>query len=450
MQDQSGQRRGSTDSVVSYQNRAGASCAWLCLLLVPAPLLAAGLELPDHGARALGRGGAFTARADDLTAVALNPGALSRFAGAHLTYSHNIIWGHVAFTRAESQIPETIDYGDDPFATVENEEPFFPLGVMLAGGHDFGLEDWYFALSVYGPNAAGGIEYPVTGGQRYMLTSFEAATVFYGLSAAYGSETWGAGATVQYAHMPFLRYSLVVDGQPGGELNPYASSSDVQAIMDVSDDFSMSAIVGAWWRPSPIFEIGVAGRVVPVYFDAEGDIRLENVPGQTQFTDEQLVIQNGSAAVDVVLPPTARLGLRYRNLEGDTERFDLELDVVYEAWSMVEAFEIDLEGQIGLLADAPAQDVVIEKRWQDTLSVRLGGSYNVVPDAFGLSLGGFWEQGATPLNYSSLDFLSFDRLGVAAGLFGSIPIGESAELDLVASYSHVFQDDREVSESTLR
>lgn len=418
----------------------------VAVLALPAVASAAGFELPDNGARALARGGAFTARADDPSAVALNPGALSKLRGGHFLYSHNLMWSQIRFTREPSQIPARVDYGVDPLAPVENEAGVFPLGIMVAATHDFGLEHFTFGLSVYGPNSVGQLEFPTTGGQRYLLTSLDTAVVYTGLSAAWGNDVLGIGVTAQWAQLPWLRYGVVVDGQPGGELNPYASGSDVDALIELSDSFAPTMIAGAWWRPMPQVEVAVAGRLVPVTFDSTGNITLSNVPGQTRFTDEQLEIADSSAALEFSLPATARFGIRYRHLSGDEELFDVELDLVYEAWSGLQAFDMDLEGGIVLFANEPTQDVSVPKAWQDSLSVRLGSTVQVIPERLALSLGGYWEQGTTPWNYTHLDFLSLDRFGLGGGVHYTQQIGETLALDFSVAYSHVFQEDRRVRE----
>lgn len=414
---------------------------------------AGGLEVPDRGVRSIARGGAFVARADDATAVDYNPGALSKLRGFHLTYNHDLLWSHSRFTRAESSIPSAIDpaeYGVEPNEPVENGDPLFPLGAFLAATHDFGLDGFTFAFSAYGPHASGKQSWPVKGGQRYMLTELEALLAYAGPSVAWGTDEYGVGATLQYVAMPSLKYSLVVDGQPGPDpgypVNPYVSSSDVEATLELSDWFSYTAIVGAWWRPMPDVEIGLSGRVIPVVLNGEGDIKLRNVPDQTEFAEEDLEVPGGHASLEIVLPPTARLGARYRHLEGDREVFDVEIDLVYEAWHLVEAYEVDLEGQIILLANEPAQDVTIEKRWRDTFSVRIGSTVSVVPDRLRLSAGGFWERGASPHNYTHLDFLSLDRIGLGGG--AEVTIGDvgGTRFDVAVSYSHIFQEDRTVTE----
>jgi long-subunit fatty acid transport protein len=415
-------------------------------LAAPRPAAAGGFELPDHGARAVGRGAAFTVRADDLTAIAHNPGGLSRLRGAGLLYSHNALYAPLRFTRAPSAVPQpagTSDGSPDPLATVENETPLFALGGFFVAATDFGLEDWTFAAGVYGPNAVGGQRWPVTGGQRWMLVELDAIIVYYSLAAAYGRrDRWGVGVTLQLAHQPMTRMSLVVDGAIGGAQSPYASGTDVLATISLAAPPAPTALVGAWWRPVPWLELGASGRVVPVWLHASGDIALSNTPGGSQFTPQQLEVDGSAARLEMVLPPTARAGARYRHLDGAREVFDLELNVVYEAWSMVRGFDVELDGTIKLFAAHEAPDVKLDKRWRDTLSLRLGGTWN--PDGLPLSLsaGTFVESGAVPNAYSHLDFPSFDRLGLSAGAHGTL-----GPLTWALSYSFIAQAPRSVSEA---
>lgn len=415
---------------------------------------ASGLEIPEQGARSVGRGGAFSARADDATAGIHNPGALVKLDGLDLIYSHNLIWHFATFTRAESVLPPTDVYeGQDPLAPVENETPFFGLGASFAAA--YGVGDWAFGISLYGPNSTGKVSYPVTGGQRYMLTELDTLMFFYGASVAWGTEDFGIGVTLQGASLPKMRYSLVTDGitAPIDEetavetLSPYSSAWDVEATLAIEDSFAPTGIVGIWWRPADNFEVALSGRVIPVIFQAEGGIELANVPGQAEFTDMQLTVPGNSAKLEIPLPPTARLGLRYVHGEGDDPLFDVELNVVYEAYSIIESFEADLEGSILLAGGASVQDVTIAKRWRDTFSVRLGGTWNVLPDALSLSLGGYFEQGAGHPNYTHLDFLTVDRFGLGAGLEVPIYTSDETRFELVVAYAHTFQSDVEVAET---
>lgn len=415
--------------------------ATLCLL--PATVLAGGFELPDNGARSVSRGAAFTVRADDLSAIAINPGGLSRLRGTHIFYSHNAIYAPATFTRAASTI--ATDHavgpdGEDPLAPVSNEKPWFLLGGMFVASTDFGLDGWNFAAGVYGPNAAGAQKWPLMGGQRYMLVELEALIVYYSLAVSYGKqEKWGVGATFQLAHQMETKLSLVIDGTTGGPQEPYYSPTDALSTISLSAPMAPTLIVGGWVRPVPELEFAVAGRVVPVQLDAAGDITMSHTPGSI-YDAPDLVVTDSAARLKMVLPPTARAGVRYRHLDGDKERFDVEFNVVYEAWSMMRDYKVELDGVITFAAQE-APDVTIAKRWKDTLSARLGGTYNF--DApLSLSGGAFYETGAVPTAYTHLDFPSFDRVGLSAGLSGRV-----GTLSWTVAYSHIFQGTRDVAEA---
>ncbi len=408
------------------------------LALLAPSAYAGGLEIPDLGARAVSRGGAFTAKADDPTAVAHNPGAVSKLKGLQFAWNHNLLWSNLAFTRSESVIPDTRSGAKDdaPFERQENETPLFALGGFLAATYELPVEGLVVGLSVFGPSGSGHAEYSNTGGQRFMITETDALILYYSLSVAWGTDTYGFGATLQWADLAKLDYKMVVDGTTASTLNPYGSTTIVEGHISVKDRFAPAAILGAWWKPIPSIELGLSGRPFPIVFEAEGDVSVTNVADGGTFNEQQLEIDDSSAAFDLVLPATAHIGARYVH----DDLFDIELDFVWEGWSEVERYDIDLEGIIALFGRDEAQDAIIERSWKDALSLRLGGTYNVL-DWLGVSAGGYWERGVMPDNYAHLDLLSLDRLGVGGGFemdFGKV--------EFVVAYMHTFQPDLSVDE----
>ena len=71
------------------------------------PALAGGYYTGVRGARASGRAGAFTASADDLSAVALNPAGLTRVNGTLVQVGNRFSYNAYEFTRAP-----TLDWGN--------------------------------------------------------------------------------------------------------------------------------------------------------------------------------------------------------------------------------------------------------------------------------------------------------------------------------------------------
>ncbi len=417
-----------------------------CVVLPITSCLAAGLVIPDNGSIATARGGASVSGIHDPTAGFLNPALLSRLPGLRLSYNHNLINSQVSFDRAPTVIPDSYDYELNPEdqgvgqGYAENEKPLFPFNGLLAMSYQFdtGLT---VGFSVHGPNGSGASKYPVQGSQRYMMTEIDGLLGFVGVSAAQGGSNWGAGLTLQWATMTNMSYKMVVDGEISDQINPNVSSIDVEAEIAVKDEAAFTAIFGAWFRPTPNFELALAGRVLPVHFDAKGDVFVQNTPNDTRFSADQLIVENGSAGFEFTLPQTARLGLRYLGLDDQgSEYFDLELALVYEAWSSMDELNVDLEGYVGALG-ADLEDVTIAKKWRDTLSVRLGGSYKA-QEALTLLSGIFFEQGATPKQYANIDFPSYDRFGASIGLAFQV----MKEVQLVLGYLHIFQHEVKVNE----
>jgi long-subunit fatty acid transport protein len=111
------------------------------------------------------------------------------------------------------------------------------------------------------------------------------------------------------------------------------------------------------------------------------------------------------------------------------ERWDIELDAEYQFTSMVESLEI-----------AFAQDryskFEIEKNWKDQLSIRLGGTYNVLRGGLGVSAGVHYESRGVDPKYMSVDLWPVERFGLHLGLTVRI----DRNTDISFSYAHIFQE----------
>ncbi|MBM4372756.1 MAG: outer membrane protein transport protein [Deltaproteobacteria bacterium] len=412
-------------------------------LLAPSALRAGGFEIGDQGARALGRGGAFTVRADDLTAIAYNPAGLARLRGTRFYLGNR--FGHASeeYRRAATLDWSGATHGVPAYLTfgpVRNAEAWQLLNPFIAAGSDFGLEDWSFALGVYAPAGIGRQSFPEDGPQRWMLSERETQILYYDVSVAWKlRDVFGVGLSLQWVDVPRIRMALTVDGNVSpGLVYADGGTFDIRARLQGSDHVGFSGILGAWYRPLPELEIAASGRFLPVWVDAESRLSLE--PVHLALDQPIALSRDGEPARDVtfsmVLPPTARLGLRYVHRRGSVEWFDLELDAAWEGTSMVDAYRV--RGR-GLVADVlgeriPIDRITIPKRWRDTWSLRLGGDVTVVPGWLSLRAGGFWESPAAAPAYSHIDFFSGHRLGAAAG-FSATFYG----VELAAAYSWVFQ-----------
>ena len=407
---------------------------------------AGGFEIPDNGVRAVGRGGANAVGVDDLTAVQYNPALLARQHGKlSLMWDHNLVFHNESFKRATLSDGWGKDAGTS-FDKVSDKDTFFPLGAFVSGGSDFGLSDetdqFMFAASIFGPSAYGKQDWPGYGPQSWMLTETNLLMLYYSVSAAWQhNDTFGVGITAQWVDMPKMEYELAIDSDPTtpdpskvGSLQPIpekatgtTAPTHLLGKLDLKDRFAPTAILGAFWRPAPHVDIAASGRVIPVKLVGRGGVKLDH---------PELSPEGVKVSLPLTLPMTARGGVRYFE-----DTWDVELDAFWENWSAIERYDVAMRGQIN---GVDVKDMRIEKQWQDTVSIRLGGQYKVLPGVLDLRAGSFVENGAAPKNYSHIDFPSFNRLGLGTGLTWHI---QDTGLDLSAGYMHIFQEDRSVSEA---
>jgi len=385
-----------------------------------------GLFSGTQGARATGRGGAFTAKADDLSAMMLNPAGLGHVEGTLVHVGNRFLYYAQDFTRAP-----TTDYGSPDsagnfplhtFATSRNQLPLQAVDPILGFASHFGLKNWTFAAAVQGPPGISRLAYPVDGGQRYMMTEYEALMLNYALGAAWSPNARvGFGVSLQWIYVQRLRYSLVINANPFiGGANPVSSNLDMRATLNGSAAFTPNATMGAWYRPIPALELAVAGQVIPTKIRAKS--HLDITPVSSDTGDTVVLSRDGDPANDVTLtiplPLMARAGIRYRHLQPDNrELFDVELDVVYETWSRVDRFTVEtrglnakFQGQSSVL-----EDIHVDKRWQDTIGIHLGSDVTLWPGLLALRGGVFYQTALADAAYANVDFATGAQMGGTLG-----------------------------------
>jgi len=409
----------------------------------------------NKGAHASGRAGAFTAKADDLSAVIYNPAGLARLDGHLVQVGNRVSYNAHEFTRAPTLDWGAVQNGVPPyveFASVKNDKPWQWLEPFAGFGSSFGLDDWGFALVAYAPPGVARQEFPVDGGQRYMMVSREAQILNYTLSAAWKSgNDFGLGASLQWIDVALLDYRLVIDATSftGGPANPVSSSLDMLAQVRGSDHFTPNAVLGAWYRPTTFLELGLSGQVIPTQIKTRSTLSI--VPLGEDVGDDVELRRDGKRADDVrltlPLPVSARAGVRYFQESNGQLRFDVELDVTYESWSRTERFTLDTNRLVAeLLTQTLDVDLIeIEKEWRDTVGIHLGGDYAAVPDLVTVRGGVFYESAVANASHAAVDFVSGRQLGGTLG--ASLLLGK---LEAALSYDYRRQPKIVVTEGEAR
>ncbi|MBA3395463.1 MAG: outer membrane protein transport protein [Deltaproteobacteria bacterium] len=400
---------------------------------------AGGMFLPGSGAISTSRAGAAVASTDDGEALGINPAGLTKTQGTTITISAAIISYALEFQRTgnyDSIESEARPYEGQPYPLVKND-PSLPLGIgsfqpvpVVALVSDLGgrVPGLTVAVGLYAPNA-----YPfrdMTNGYqfngdfdaapppaRYDIMTQEAALLFPSIAFAYQMLpeldiglrlSWG------FSH---IKSTVAVWGSPANYEE--AITHDAAITIDARDNFVPTFGWGMLYRPHTNVEVGFNFNWRAV-MHAKGTGTSLSGP-EVSFNMQPTVIGPAAddpgftrcasggtfaaqkACVDLQLPMNAQTGVRYKFLDDSGNlKADIELDVGWENWgarcsnnkSYVEG--CTSPGQYRVVVDAAAyvdangdgdleeseiavhlKDNVVDHRFKDTYSMRLGGSYHI-------------------------------------------------------------------------
>lgn len=441
---------------------------------------AGGLEVPDLGTVALGRGAAFVARADNLSAFYYNPAGLSKQKGPNVMLGVNMLHSKVEFLRSgndrEIEIAPGVqvqnpskDYSTyqpldgippEAFSTVTLEGGGFPsttgsgpIGLLPSlifnWGDVLGIEGLAIAGGILPPTSFGAPKYPDDGAQRYALRDAHFLIMHPGVGVSYAFNRYIQVGAVFMSGFALLKQSQAI--RPFPQKDDIVNfnedlDGDAHLKVDVADHFMPTGVIGVLSNPLDWLEIGLAIKL-PMYIKAKG--KVEYTAPKVAFRNSALVKGQDDVTLSQHFPLAVRLGARYIH-----ERFDVELDFVFENWASLDGFDIDMEAVLDEDTTDPNSpkedmpDTLVPKHFRNTYCVRLGGDIVVWPKHITVRLGGYVQSSAYPKNFDtfSLDF----PFATQIGLSGGITWHAMKYLDVHAGYMHVFQPDVTVTEGIIQ
>jgi long-subunit fatty acid transport protein len=430
--------------------KRSAIVAALVALALPTAVYAGGFEFPDNGTEALGRGAAFTAKADDPTAIQYNVAGLARQRGTKLLFDSNLVFNRYEFTRAGVYPDSPMDapYGGMPFPKVSSSGVFYApfLGITT----DFGkLDRWTFAIGGFGPSSVGDRDFgavvhtaagDLPAPQRYDIVKANLLLFYPTLAVGFRATHWldlGVALHLVYGTFDLSNVSFT-------DLGPTLCSNLESAKCDSTTRLRVSGItataaLGAMFHPSRFLDIGVNVRG-PANLDASGTVDA------TAPSAAAIPIPQDKAEFHTHLPWVVRAGLRYifRGAD-DFEHGDIELDGTYEAWGSAEG-----DGsKINIPNLGPFSDIhpTITHHYRDTFSARLGGAYNIRLPAgvLSLRLGAYFDSAATHYKDTRVDF---DTMAKYAGTGG---IGYTVRgVTLAVAYAYIYEPDRTITNGDIQ
>jgi len=403
-----------------------------CLAFAPSRGRAAGFEVGEHTAKSTARGGTGVASKEDPSALYFNPSLLPAAEGLQFQLGGELIDTNVTFDRDDLVIGEGDDAQRTTFDTARNETPVTPVP-SLALSYDFGIDNFGAAIGVFTPHsvsekcygelANGNCEVDRDGGARHMLVEADIVE-FYGMAGAgyefdlaEGSLRLGASALIARQSADF---KIVVNSEINPS-SPYEEDPEDEAVFDAEEltDTNLIGVFGATYQHKN-HRVALSYRP-PIKWESDGKASIDfpdNLEGfGPELTDDAITFETWQAG-------SLRVGWQYRRgtHPGPSGRpkWDVEVNAIWEDWSRVENFKLDPAGDVGSsMTDSDEPIVELRpffqrKNWQDTFSLRLGGSWGAASWVT-LHGGSFVESAAQREAFTNVDFPSWFRVAGSVG-----------------------------------
>jgi long-chain fatty acid transport protein len=374
----------------------------LCALLLPPSAFAGGFNIYEMSTRATALGGAFTATADDASAVFYNPAGLAWQPGTwSVSLSTSPILPATEFTRANGLTADAYP-GDQSSQTADNV--FFPTG--LYAGYRLS-PSWVLGLGFFTPFGLG-VEWddPDTFSGRTLSTNSNIRGYYVSPMATWQprpSFALSAGFHVVISELDLSRIQTQRFGTDGADYNV------VEVDISGTSDVALGPALGAMFRPGDAWSFGVnyKGGVDNDFSDGEAVF--------TQIPTGIMALDDGVAANLTALGTTQDLSgsLPYPSMVAAGVRYDgngwaIMGDFVWFSWSDFDEVTLDFES-------TAIEDQVLEEYYQDGQQWRFGFSAQLTPSLEGL-LGFVVDNNPQPSGSVSPLLPDADRLDYSLGL----------------------------------
>ncbi len=422
---------------------------------LPAVAHAGGILVGENGSQGMERAGAFVAKADDPTALTVNPAGLANTDHVAIYLGMNLLDFNLKYQRRVNQ-PIGTEPTSFPLATNgANLQPIPMISAVLK------VQNLALAAGFWAPTSSPNRDFPCVNSvnctidaagtpapQRYDIVHQEVIIVYPSLAAAYRilpSLDVGVRASWGYASVKARNFVWATANHaedPGFDGDFSAS---------VTDSMVWNFGAGILFRPTSFLELGASAssggnvRAKGTGIAILGD-KLPSLPGSGPEHIEPLpdadakCATGGTAAalktcINFSLPRKAELGGRVilRDANGG-ERADLELDGRWEQYNRDADIEVIVDGQDSLL-QRPLRPTLIRHGFQDVWSARLGGAYKIdlSADAVTVRGGVAFDTAAAPDSWTRLDVDTRPRQYVSLGAALDIP---GWRFDAGISYVH--------------
>ncbi len=427
------------------------------LTLVASDAFAAGFEVGENTALSNARGGTGVVSKSDPSATYFNPGRLAFTSDTQIMLDSNLVDLNLEFQRDPLVLPrETRE-----FEPVRNQASPFPVPYFGAS-HELIEDKLTIGLTVQGPHAYGHrcftevvdgecqIDFENAG--RHMIVGSNLLQVYFLLGVGYKIDMKRGSLGIGLAGGPAWQnnsLTLVVDQVGTNVGSPYREDPDSQAIFRAKSlqAWRPAFVGGIAWEADDGVRLGLSWRP-PIAWEAQGNVELdlpEAVEELIELRGDELTLVTNQAG-------SLRFGWGYAMGKHprfeERPLFDVEMNVVWENWSIVRSFETRPDIELvpaGIESQAQQLAPVVQpKNYQDAFSLRLGSTVAPLP-WLSLHWGGFFETAAQSKANTNLDFVTWER---AAGSLG-FTLHTFSWLDVTSSFTFVHSPERRVTDGQV-
>lgn len=371
-------------------------------LLLSSMTYGAGYQLNLQGLRQLAMGGSGTAIPWDMSTIFYNPGGLGR-----IDYVQ-------AYASAVALMPN-VQYAESvgSYTASSVNQTFVPFNVYV-GGPVAWRSPVKIGLGITTPYGSG-LKWDDNWRGRYMIQEINLRSVFIQPTVSYEiNDELSVGAGFVYAVGSVdLRRAIPLAS---------ASSPDGSASLE-GNGHGFGVNVGVHFTPSEKVELGLNFRS-QVNMKVKRGYATFNVPtslsGSFPYT---------AFSTELPLPAVTSIGIGYHVNEDLT----LQADINYVGWNAYRSLNFDYEQNTTSL-----QDTRSARRYHNTLSVRIGGHYQL-SDKIAFMLGGAWDPTPVRDGYVSPELPDANR-GVLTGGVSYRPIERLTFIAAVEAVGSVQRD----------
>jgi len=377
----------------------------LVLLFSASTSFAAGFRLPEAGVKAMGMGFAFTAQADDPSAIYFNPAGLTQLEG------NNVMLGVTYVKENGGEFTGTTPIQLTPKSETQKDLNFFIPNMYYTNTSKGGWFAW--GVGVFAPFGLGQeYEDKNTSIFRNQITKIDLQAIVVNPTIAFKineAVSVGFGIDFMYGKAELERTPVI----PGTQINIYNLSLE-------GDGTAWGYNFGLLVKATPNLRIGANFRSPFTLEIKEGDVALRNInstvsfvpnpaPPPASFTAAQVF---GGTSFDtkgnatISMPATAAVGVAYTS-----GRFTIEADADWTFWSSYQSLPIDIRDNKGALL--PDSDT--PKRWEDVVAFRTGLEYRVT-DPLALRLGFVYDPTPAPAETVGPELPDATRLNYMFGI----------------------------------